>query len=151
MNTPIPPDDPAFDASEWNAQEQALRAERLGLDNVGDDARTAAYRRIARALRQPPPDPLPADFAAHVAARARADAAHEGLERTLGGLLLAILVAAGIGYGMDGPIGWWPAVHGASALRWLASPWLLSLAACAGLTALLQVMPLARTRGKPRA
>ena len=69
-NTPQPPFDPVragevhFDdprtRSEWDAQERALREERLGVP-VGDDARVAEYRLLARALRHPPLDAVPVD------------------------------------------------------------------------------------------
>ena len=59
------------DASEreWLAQERAMRRERLRLDPAGDDARGQRYRLLARALREPLPEALPADFAQRMAAR----------------------------------------------------------------------------------
>jgi hypothetical protein len=70
MNHDIPPfDDPASER-EWQAQERAMRAERLGLDANRDDARVLRYRLITRALRQPPVEALPADFAQQVASLA---------------------------------------------------------------------------------
>ncbi|MEO9077708.1 MAG: hypothetical protein ABI268_00215 [Rhodanobacter sp.] len=67
---------PAFDDDaherEWLAQEAAMRRERLQLDPAGDDARNQRYRLIARSLRQPLPESLPADFAQQLAARAGA-------------------------------------------------------------------------------
>lgn len=60
--------DPARER-EWQAQERALRAERLGLDPRGEDARVRRYRLVAKALRQPPAETLPDDFARQVAAR----------------------------------------------------------------------------------
>ena len=59
------PIDIHIDEREWQAQERALQEERLHLTG---DPRLAAYRRIARALRQPLPDALPADFARRLAA-----------------------------------------------------------------------------------
>ncbi|KZC42151.1 MULTISPECIES: hypothetical protein [Rhodanobacter] len=65
----IPPfDDPAHER-EWLAQESAMRRERLQLDPVDDDARGRRYRLLARVLREPLPEALPADFAQQVAAR----------------------------------------------------------------------------------
>jgi hypothetical protein len=68
----IPPFGDASHEREWLAQESAMRRERLHLDPAGDDARGRRYRLLARALREPPQDSLPADFAARVAARAAA-------------------------------------------------------------------------------
>ena len=64
MNTPTD----HFDEREWRLQERALREERLASADGGDDG-IAAYRKVVRALREPLPDALPADFAANVAAR----------------------------------------------------------------------------------
>jgi hypothetical protein len=68
MNHPDPSLDDAHER-EWQAQEHALQAERLGLDPAGDDTRVRRYRVLARTLRQPLPETLPADFAQRVAAR----------------------------------------------------------------------------------
>ena len=62
MSHPVPPFDDAHER-EWQAQEHALQAERLGLDPAGDNARVRRYRLLARALRQPLPETLPGDFA----------------------------------------------------------------------------------------
>jgi hypothetical protein len=64
--------DPSLDDArerEWQAQERALHAERLGLDPTGDNARVRLYRVLARTLREPMPETLPDDFAQQVAAR----------------------------------------------------------------------------------
>ena len=85
-----------FDEREWRLQERALREERLHAGDAGDPE-IAAYRRIVRALRQPPPDALPADFAQGVAARAaRLPARGEGAgERWLvRGLVVAFAASA---------------------------------------------------------
>jgi len=81
---------------EWEAQEKAVRAERLGARN-GHDPAVAQYRLIVRALRQPPLSPLPKDFAASVAARAeqKARAANDHVEIWLGRALVVLLVLAG--------------------------------------------------------
>lgn len=71
MNTPHDTDgrfDERADAREWQAQERARIAARGGAhaaDDAGDEA--TAYRRIAHALRTPPPDRLPSNFAFQVA------------------------------------------------------------------------------------
>ena len=81
---------------EWDAQERALRAERGGAHAAGD-ASVAHYRIIARALRTPPLDALPADFAARTAARAERESRGEHLEVWLERGLVALLVLAGVG------------------------------------------------------
>lgn len=60
-----PRDPTAVDDARWHAQERARR---------GDLEADPRDLRVARALRQAPPMALPPDFAAQVAARARADA-----------------------------------------------------------------------------
>lgn len=81
---------------EWEAQERAVRAERLGA-RVGQDPAVAQYRLIDRALRKPPLTALPRGFAAEVAARveAKARAGNESFEVWLGRGLVALLVLAG--------------------------------------------------------
>jgi len=81
---------------EWDAQENALRAERAG-SGVTGDANAAHYRLIARALRTPQLDAIPRDFAAQTAARALREErlANESLEVWLGRGLVALLVLAG--------------------------------------------------------
>ena len=82
--------------AEWRVQEQALRDERAGTPVAADDARLAEYRLISRALRHPPLDPVPYDFARTVAARATAVAATDDrVERLLLRLLVGVMVAAG--------------------------------------------------------
>jgi hypothetical protein len=80
---------------EWETQETALRAERTGGRSSGAGA--AEYRLIARALRTPPIDPLPSDFAARMAARALRDQriANETVEVWLERALVAVLIVAG--------------------------------------------------------
>jgi hypothetical protein len=81
---------------EWDAQERAVRAERLGA-RVGHDPTVAQYRLIDRALRDPPLSPLPHDFAAAVAARVqnKSRVGNERFEVWLGRGLVALLVLAG--------------------------------------------------------
>jgi len=81
---------------EWDAQERAVRAERLGARN-GHDPVVAQYRLIDRALRKPPLSPLPRNFAAEVAARIeqKARAGNDHFEVWLGRGLVALLVLAG--------------------------------------------------------
>lgn len=121
---------------EWQAQERAMRAERLGLDPADGDARIAEYRLLSRALRHPPLDPIPADFAAQVAAMAaRPRVLDEHLETALlrgliGLLALSGAVAAAI-YG-----GTWLQPIAAVVPDMLsngATNWAAAVAACVGL------------------
>lgn len=57
------------DENEWLAQEIALDRERRQMDGAHDDALVAGYRKIARALAEPPASILPADFASRMARR----------------------------------------------------------------------------------
>jgi len=79
---------------EWDVQERALRAERAGEPST---AGVAEYRLIARALRTPPLDPLPSDFAARTAALALREQriANETVEIWLERGLVALLLLAG--------------------------------------------------------
>ena len=81
---------------EWDAQENAMRAERAGSTAAGD-AELARYRLIARALRTPQLDLIPRDFAAQTAARALREQriANETVEVWLGRGLVALLLLAG--------------------------------------------------------
>ena len=134
-DTPTP-NGAGIDPREWEAQERALRAERLKLDAGHSDARTAQYRMIARALRQPPVSPMPADFAAQVAARVagapRVDERVEAwLQRLLSGLLAVVAAGALAMYGPQ----WMPAFSGllpdgAGAV----TDWAGAVALCAAMT-----------------
>lgn len=135
--------DDATHEREWQAQENAMRRERLQLDPAGDDARSRRYRLLARALREPLPDALPADFARQMAARvaacpARRAASGTGFEFTLMLLLaIALAVAAVAVTAMYGDA-WLPSF--ATILptpHALATRWLLALAGCLGASWLL--------------
>ncbi|ANB17525.1 hypothetical protein [Dokdonella koreensis] len=86
-------DEHAFDEREWQAQERARRAPPAAAPGDG-------YALVARALREPPLSPLPADFAAEVARRAVAERpgapAEPWLERLLGTALGLALAVAGL-------------------------------------------------------
>jgi anti-sigma factor RsiW len=139
----IPPFDDAANEREWLAQERAMRRERLQLDPAGDDARSRRYRLLARALREPLPEALPADFAQRLAARvaaipARRAAPGRSFESTLMLALATVLaVAAGAVVAIYGGA-WLP-----SFLTLLPTPhapatrWLLALAGCLGASWLL--------------
>jgi hypothetical protein len=131
----LPPEEPApFDdaalESEWRAQEDAQRRERLASDSAAETGRDRQYRRLARMLRESPPAPLPPDFAARVAARATATS-DRGLEYVLLiGLLLALLVIA-VAIGLTHAQRWAAAFAAlAPAANAPAGAWLLSLCFC---------------------
>jgi hypothetical protein len=134
--------DPARER-EWQAQERALRAERLGLDPHGDDARVRRYRLLARALREPPTASLPADFASQVAARAarsaRARQLRGGSLETvlLAGLPGALVLTGGVALAMYAP-SWLPAVRlSVPTVDPQSLHWSLAFAGCLGLSWLL--------------
>ena len=143
LDDPIPPfDDPAHER-EWLAQERAMRRERLQLDPAGDDARSRRYRLLARALREPLPDALPADFAQQLAARVatipvRRAASGSSFESTLTlALAIALVVAAAVVVVIYGST-WLPSF--AALLPTPHAPatrWLLMLAGCLGASWLL--------------
>lgn len=126
-------------AAEWQAQEQALRDERAGVPLQAGDTRRAEYRLISRALRHPPLDPVPYDFARTVAARVASVAdSDDRLERRLLRVLVGALGVAGAVIAVMYGASWWPAV--AAALPLPAGElvrWGLVLAACAGTTWML--------------
>lgn len=139
----IPPFDDAAHEREWLAQERAMRRERLQLDPAGDDARSRRYRLLARALREPLPDALPADFAQQLAARvaaapARRTTSGARFEATLTLALATVLaVAAGVVVAIYGGA-WLPSF--AALLPTPHAPatrWLLALAGCLGASWLL--------------
>ena len=130
--------DQRIDEHEWLAQERALREERAGAITADDDALLARYRQVARALRRPLPDALPADFARSVALRVAA--AHAAPDMRLEQLLLRALslllavsaIAAMALYG-----GEWLRAFAAvlpSLAVGTALNWALALAACLGLS-----------------
>ena len=142
----IPPFDDAAQEREWQAQEDAMRRERLQLDPAGDDARSRRYRLLARALREPLPDALPADFARRMAARVAAAPARQvtpgghlesALLFVLGGVMA---VGAGVVTAIHGRVwlqpfaellpafpaptlGWLLALGGCLAASWLLGRW----------------------------
>jgi hypothetical protein len=139
----LPPfDDPARER-EWQAQERAFAAERLGLDPAADDARVRRYRLLARTLRQPMPVALPADFAQRTAAQA---AAASSRRRTAGAhvesvltavLIVTLAVAAGVVVANYGDT-WLPAFrHLLPTGSAPATGWLLTLGGCLGASWLL--------------
>jgi len=131
------------DEREWQAQERAVQAERLGLDSTDDDTEVRRYRLLARTLRERLPDTLPGDFASQIAARAAAPpavvaAASDRFESVLLAVLACLLVvSAGVVLARDGQA-WLPAIR---ATLPAADPqdlrWLLAFVGCLGLSWLL--------------
>ncbi|GLQ95942.1 hypothetical protein [Dyella mobilis] len=120
---------------EWALQEQAARADRLGLSPHGD-AKLQSYRVVARALRQPLDEELPADFAAEVAAQVHrtADAQLElWLSVALLGLLGAMLLGVVVTYSQL----WLAFARTLTMASGLSNPWLLALLAGLALPASL--------------
>jgi hypothetical protein len=129
---PRSPQDEAAER-EWALQEQAVQAERLHLDPT-DNASVLRYRAIARTLRQPLDENLPADFAQHVATLASRRAAIEMrfelyVSCTLLGVLMAMLVTLVTLYGGA----WLQLAQSSLPVHALMNPWLLALAACIAL------------------
>ncbi|HTB68343.1 MAG TPA: hypothetical protein VK727_19130 [Steroidobacteraceae bacterium] len=131
------------DEHEWQAQERALQAERLGLDATDDDARLRRYRLLARTLRQPLPATLPLDFASQIAARLTAPPAEMApvsgrFESILLGVLAGLLVVcAAVVLARDGQA-WLPAIRAtlpAADVQDLR--WLLAFVGCLGCSWLL--------------
>lgn len=122
-----------FDEREWQAQERAVQAERLGVPAGDDDPLAARYRSVSRALRRPLADAPPADFAASVVRQvATRDAAAEGrLERISLQVLTALLGLSGgvtsVLYGRE----WGQAII--RAMPEGSMQWTALVAACAGL------------------
>lgn len=132
----VPPFDNAAHEREWLAQERAMRRERLQLDPAGDDARSRRYRLLARALREPLPEALPADFARQMAARVTAAPARpvtpggrfeSALLLSLGG---ALILAAGIVTTTHGQAWLQPFAELLPAFPASTLDWLLALGGC---------------------
>lgn len=126
-----PPSDKAMER-EWALQERAMRAERLGLD-ARDDANLQRYRAVARVLRQPLDNDLPPGFASQVAKDVERHAIDTmRLELYLSWTLLGVLGAVLLGL----------IVRYSSLLQaWVSNPWLVALAACLAVPALLGKLP----------
>ncbi len=135
----IPPFDDAASEREWLAQETAMRRERLHLDPAGDDARSRRYRLLARALRDPLPDGLPADFAQQLAARvAAAPGPTPRIEVVLVSALAIAMVVAAVAVTAIYGNAWLPSFSAIlPAPQAPASRWLLALAGCLGVSWLL--------------
>jgi hypothetical protein len=94
-----PPGARSPEEREWQAQERAVRNERLGSAPAEDDPLVARYRTIAHALRQPPAGGLPSNFAYEVArlaaARSRVVEVDSRLEQWLVRALVGVMALAG--------------------------------------------------------
>jgi hypothetical protein len=91
-STSIPP--ATINETEWRLQEQA-RLSMPATDNANDDL--IAYQAIDEALRTPPANALPHDFAASIAriAQGQEAAQNDGLEQNLIRILGAVLGISG--------------------------------------------------------
>jgi hypothetical protein len=126
---------------EWDAQESALRAERTGVAATGEGADVARYRLVARALRSPPLDAVPNDFAARVAASVerRSRGADENVELWLERGLVALLLLAGaaalVVYNGDWlrELSFSVPERAASGIQTIVS-WSLAIAVCVGIS-----------------
>ena len=130
---------------EWDAQENAMRAERAESAAEGD-AEFEQYRLIARALRTPQLDAIPRDFAAETAARALRDQriANEAFEIWLGRGLIALLLLAGAAairvYGGEALLGLSFSVpEGAAIGIQSVVGWSIAVAACVGISSVFRL------------
>lgn len=127
-------DDPARER-EWQAQEAAMRHERLHLNPNHDDPRTLGYRLLTRALKAEPPGGLAKDFAHQVSALA-AESKHAPpatLESTLTISLASALVLSAVAATATYGATWWPAFAALLPAPSIAQ-WLMALTGCLGLT-----------------
>lgn len=129
------PGDEAIDAREWQAQERALRAERLHLSGDADPG----YRRVAAALRKPPPVALPPDFARRMALRVGAATLDLRVERWLWlGCIAVLAVAVPAVLALYGGSGLEVAAAVFPSLSQTAPGWLLALLACVALNGAME-------------
>jgi hypothetical protein len=143
-----PPRDEDADR-EWALQEQALRAERLGLD-PSKDVELQRYRSVVRALRQPLDENLPPDFAVQMTAHVRRNTASDTrLELWLSGALLGMLAAMLIGLVVQNGYVWLQLGQKLMlSLGWL-NPWLLALVVCLVMPAVVGMAGTSRHRTLP--
>ncbi|MEO7013855.1 MAG: hypothetical protein ABI127_06045 [Dokdonella sp.] len=128
---------------EWQAQQRAIECERKGHVHSEEDALTAGYLPVARALRQPIRMHLPADFAARVAGLAMQRRPVVEIESTMEQRLLLILgiilgitaVFVGLIYGAS----WFaPALGRLDQLGQSSLSLLFGVLGCLGISALAQ-------------
>lgn len=123
---------PDYDKREWQAQERALHEVRSGVQPPSEDIAVAQYRDIANALRQPPAEALPANFAECVARIASEPAGETRFEQILMRVLATVFALSALA-----ALG----IYGARLLAMLQSAtdagglrWTLGLAACLALS-----------------
>ena len=118
---------------EWQAQEQALQRERTQhARDERDNAQVRSYRVVIRALKQPPPDLLPGNFAERVATLAERQAiAPLRLEDGLLAALMTALVCGVIALAMIDGQDW---LHAIANIRLIANPWVYALLGCLALS-----------------
>lgn len=136
---------------EWQAQEKALQRERAqGTRDDRDSAQVRSYRVVTRALKQPPPDLLPGNFAEQVAARAERDTvAPSRLEDGLLAALMTALVCGLIVLGVLDGQGW---LHAVASVRLIANPWVYALLGCLALSqGIAWLRPTGRRGHRPEA
>lgn len=138
MNHPTSNLPASINEAEWQLQELA-RLGKPASDSTNDDL--LAYRAIDRALRSPPDDTLPTDFAASVAriAQGQGFVRNDGFEQNLIRILVAVLgISGGVAIAMfsgellqgtfaslvqlgDATLGWSSAALACLGLSWLCS------------------------------
>ncbi len=144
MNARPPWNDPSrtdADAREWELQERARSDVRDAIAGDAVPSDFAAYRRIAQALRTPPPERLPSNFAFQVAQLAarmpKARRLDTRLEQWLmrglvtvmgiGGVVVAAVYGAGWLQALEstgaGAAGWAAAVAACLLLTWAMQGW----------------------------
>jgi hypothetical protein len=142
MKTTMHATDAAAIELEWQVQEHALHQEQLGASIAGATPRELRYRLLSRALREPVPDGLPANFAQQVACIIEAECRVARRTDFRLELILTCVVMAIFGLAVSCTI----ATYGANWLlpidlfRSLASalskPWLSAFAVCIGISML---------------
>ena len=141
-------DDPAD--GEWQAQERALRRERVRAPLEQGTARERRYRLVARMLAEPPVANLPIDFAASIARVARAQdavviARERRFENRLTVALSVVPAIAALGamvlYGKQLAAALAPIAQTSSTV----TSWVYVVIGCVGLSFLLQHLRLPRS------
>lgn len=131
-----------IDDMEWQRQEQAKLAERLGIDAQDTDALMRSCRRVARELAKDPDVALPSNFAhasaTPIEALARRRRHEQARFERIAFACLAAVSATGViialaVYGGE----WWSVLESSTWLQSPAAAWITALAGCALLSRLL--------------
>lgn len=136
---------------EWQAQEQALQRERAqAARDDRDNAQVRSYRVVMRALKQPPPDLLPGNFAEQMAARAERDTvAPARLENGLLAALMTALIGGSIVLTVLDGRDW---LHAIASVRLIANPWIYALLGCLAISqGIAWLRPTGRRDHRPEA